>query len=122
MGKVGNTEGALSYGDPPSCRFIFASFMLACMAGSSVAARLMSKPLPAPEKYMQVVFAVSAASLLVPVWFSSGADAGGGAVGGITFEGKVQLLAFLVFEVCVGIFWPSIMSVRSPNPSPSLSL
>jgi hypothetical protein len=35
------------------------------------------------------------------------------AAGGITFEGKVQLVAFLVFEVCVGVFWPSIMSVRA---------
>jgi hypothetical protein len=39
--------------------------MLACMAGSSVAARLMSKPNPNPEKYMQVVFVVSALTLLV---------------------------------------------------------
>ena len=32
--------------------------------------------------------------------------------GGITFEGKVQLLAFCGFEVLVGIFWPSMMTMR----------
>ena len=32
---------------------------------------------------------------------------------GITFEGKVQLVAFCVFEACVGIFWPSMMKLRS---------
>lgn len=31
----------------------------------------------------------------------------------ITFHGKVQLLAFCVFEMCVGIFWPSMMSMRA---------
>jgi hypothetical protein len=28
-------------------------------------------------------------------------------------QGKIQLLAFCVFEVCVGIFWPSMMSMRA---------
>jgi hypothetical protein len=31
----------------------------------------------------------------------------------ITLQGKVQLLAFCAFEVCVGIFWPSMMSMRA---------
>jgi hypothetical protein len=39
----------------------------------------------------------------------------GEAAGGITFDGKVQLLGFLVFEICVGIFWPSLMSVSLSN-------
>ena len=34
-------------------------------------------------------------------------------IAGITFEGKVQLLAFCVFEACVGLFWPSMMKMRS---------
>ena len=33
--------------------------------------------------------------------------------GGITPGGQLQLLGFCVFEVCVGIFWPSIMKMRS---------
>jgi len=31
----------------------------------------------------------------------------------ITFKGKVQLLAFCLFELCVGIFWPSMMTMRA---------
>lgn len=33
--------------------------------------------------------------------------------GGITFSGCIQLLGFCAFEACVGIFWPSIMKMRS---------
>ena len=32
---------------------------------------------------------------------------------GITTNGIVQLLAFCLFEVCVGVFWPSMMSMRA---------
>lgn len=32
---------------------------------------------------------------------------------GITFKGKIQLIAFCIFEACVGIFWPSMMKLRS---------
>ena len=32
---------------------------------------------------------------------------------GITTNGIVQLLAFCLFEVCVGMFWPSMMSMRA---------
>jgi hypothetical protein len=31
----------------------------------------------------------------------------------LTFKGQVQLLAFCLFELCVGIFWPSMMSMRA---------
>jgi len=93
--------------------FIFATFMLACMGGSSIAAKLMAKSNPAPEKYMQYVFVASSFALLVPVWFAGKPVVDGEATGGITFDGKVQLLGFLVFEICVGIFWPSLMSMRS---------
>ena len=31
----------------------------------------------------------------------------------MTLSGKVQLFAFCVFEACVGVFWPSIMKLRS---------
>jgi hypothetical protein len=33
--------------------------------------------------------------------------------GSITAGGRLQLLGFCVFEACVGIFWPSIMKMRS---------
>jgi hypothetical protein len=31
----------------------------------------------------------------------------------ISAAGKMQLLAFCVFEVCVGVFWPSMMKMRA---------
>ena len=33
--------------------------------------------------------------------------------GEMTAGGRLQLLGFLLFETCVGIFWPSIMKMRS---------
>eukprot|EP00798_Chlamydomonas_sp_ICE-L_P030094 gene30094-35059_t len=33
--------------------------------------------------------------------------------GGITLHGQVQLVAFCVFEVLVGLFWPSMMTMRA---------
>lgn len=33
--------------------------------------------------------------------------------GSMSFAGCIQLLGFCVFESCVGIFWPSIMKMRS---------
>lgn len=47
--------------------FVFATFMLASMLGSSLAARLMSRSSLRVENYMQIVFLVSAASLLLPI-------------------------------------------------------
>lgn len=34
---------------------------------------------------------------------------------GITFKGQVQLVAFCVFEFAVGLFWPSMMKMRSQH-------
>ena len=93
---------------------IFATMMVACMVGSSVASRIMSRPDTRQEKYMQTVFLASAASLSIPVLTRSlGMESDGYKGGPITFEGKVQMLGFLVFEAMVGIFWPSMMKMRS---------
>ncbi|VAH68777.1 unnamed protein product [Triticum turgidum subsp. durum] len=71
--------------------FIFATFMLSSMLGSSIASRLLARKMKV-EGYMQIVFAVSAFTLFLPVATS---------------------LGFCTFESCVGIFWPSIMKMRS---------
>ncbi|KAL3149800.1 hypothetical protein ABBQ38_013625 [Trebouxia sp. C0009 RCD-2024] len=97
---------------------IFACFMVSSMAGSALAGRLLAHASGyKPERYMQTVFAVSAATLTVPVAFhlqrSSETSSLDPNAPGITFEGKIQLLAFCVFEACVGIFWPSMMKMRS---------
>ena len=47
--------------------FIFATFMLASMLGSSIASRLLARSSPTVESYMQVVFSISGASLLLPI-------------------------------------------------------
>ena len=68
---------------------------------------------------MQVVFGVSALCLFVPVMYQSAVkpEAAEGEeeapAAGLSFEGQVQLLAFCAFEVMVGIFWPSMMTMRS---------
>lgn len=31
------------------------------------------------------------------------------------WQGCVQVLAFCVFEACVGIFWPSMMTLRATH-------
>lgn len=47
--------------------FIFATFMLASMLGSSLASRLMARSSLRVESYMQIVFAVSSAALMLPI-------------------------------------------------------
>ncbi|KAJ0048953.1 hypothetical protein Pint_14838 [Pistacia integerrima] len=93
--------------------FIFATFMLASMLGSSFAARLLARSSPRVESYMQIVFVVSAASLLLPILTNFLDIPSGIKGGGISFSGCIQLLGFCTFEACVGIFWPSIMKMRS---------
>ncbi|CAN4089507.1 unnamed protein product [Withania somnifera] len=93
--------------------FIFATFMLASMLGSSFAARLMAKNSPKVESYMQIVFVVSSASLMLPILTTFLVPPSNVKGGGISFSGCIQLLGFCAFEACVGIFWPSIMKMRS---------
>ncbi|KAH9724283.1 Major facilitator superfamily domain-containing protein 5 [Citrus sinensis] len=93
--------------------FIFATFMLASMLGSSLASRLMARSPPRVESYMQIVFVVSSVSLLLPIVTSFLVAPSNVKSGGISFSGSLQLLGFCTFEACVGIFWPSIMKMRS---------
>jgi MFS family permease len=93
--------------------FIFATFMLSSMLGSSIASRLMARPALKVESYMQIVFVISAFTLLLPVisnfFFVSFGEKGGS----MSFGGCIQLMGFCIFEACVGLFWPSIMKMRS---------
>lgn len=93
--------------------FIFATFMLSSMLGSSLASRLMARPAVKVEGYMQIVFLVSAASFLLPVITTFLLEPSTEKGGSMTAGGRLQLLGFCVFEACVGIFWPSIMKMRS---------
>ncbi|KAL6986471.1 hypothetical protein U1Q18_019834 [Sarracenia purpurea var. burkii] len=93
--------------------FIFATFMLASMLGSSIASRLMARSSLKVESYMQIVFAISAVSLFSPVVTNLLVPPSGVKGGSISFSGCIQLFGFCAFEACVGIFWPSIMKMRS---------
>ncbi|EFJ49984.1 hypothetical protein VOLCADRAFT_58801 [Volvox carteri f. nagariensis] len=91
---------------------IFACFMTASMAGSSLSAILMKRY--KVEAYMKYVFGLSAVALSVPFLFHvSLSKEGKEAVRGISLQGQIQLVAFCVFEVLVGIFWPSMMTLRA---------
>lgn len=92
--------------------FIFATFMLASMMGSSIASRLLARSSPKVESYMQVVFSISAASLLLPILTNLLGPINLKA-GGMSFSGCILFLGFCTFEACVGIFWPSMMKMRS---------
>ncbi|MQL90770.1 hypothetical protein Taro_023375 [Colocasia esculenta] len=93
--------------------FIFATFMLSSMLGSSIAARLMTRGAFKVEGYMQIVFLLSAATFLLPVITSFLVAPSTVKGGSISFAGCIQLFGFCIFEACVGIFWPSIMKMRS---------
>ncbi|KAH7668488.1 Molybdate-anion transporter protein [Dioscorea alata] len=93
--------------------FIFATFMLSSMLGSSIASRLMARPALKVEAYMQIVFAVSAVTLLLPIITNFLVTPSSVKGGGISFGGSILVFGFCTFEACVGIFWPSIMKMRS---------
>ncbi|KAG2544014.1 hypothetical protein PVAP13_9NG785100 [Panicum virgatum] len=92
--------------------FIFATFMLSSMLGSSIASRLLARKLKV-EGYMQIVFSISAVTLVLPVVTNFLVPPSSVKGGSISFGGCLQLLGFCTFEACVGIFWPSIMKMRS---------
>ncbi|KAL3651298.1 hypothetical protein CASFOL_004300 [Castilleja foliolosa] len=93
--------------------FIFATFMLASMLGSSIASRLLARNTVKVESYMQIVFVISSGALLLPILTNFLVTPSKVKGGGISFSGCLQVLGFCVFEACVGIFWPSIMKMRS---------
>lgn len=110
--------------------FVFALFMVSSMAGSAFAGKLLTASSNAsgksrirPEKYMQVVFAAAACALAVPALFHTAKTEAvvvktaksslSSVPRGISLQGKVQLLAFCAFEALVGVFWPSMMKMRS---------
>jgi MFS transporter, MFS domain-containing protein family, molybdate-anion transporter len=76
--------------------YIFAAFMVAVMIGSSLFDLLRQKF--SVEFFMRPVLVLSAVSLLMPILFPHNQL--------VIFSG------FLVFEICVGIFWPSMSTMR----------
>ncbi|KHJ97824.1 hypothetical protein OESDEN_02189 [Oesophagostomum dentatum] len=85
-----------AYGETIPHGYIFAGFMVSAMMGSSIF-KLLSKT-GHPENFMRFVLLLSAACLAVPIIAPTSA--------------LLIFIAFLVFEVCVGIFWPSMGCLR----------
>jgi len=76
--------------------YIFATFMLAVMAGSSIF-RILCK-FVRPESFMRFVLLVASISLLPPIICPLNLP--------IVFSG------FVIFEMCVGVFWPAMGFMR----------
>eukprot|EP00667_Euglena_gracilis_P015949 EG_transcript_16628 len=75
---------------------IFATFMLCCSIGGSLFSYLVSRV--KVEKFMRYVFVVSALSMLVPL---------------LVADATAIMGAFSVYEICVGVFWPGMGTMRS---------
>jgi len=76
--------------------WIFASFMVCIMIGSSLFKFLLEKM--EVESLMRYVFLVSALCLSAPIFITN----------------EITLMAcFIAFEICVGIFWPALGTMRS---------
>ena len=77
--------------------WIFASFMISVLIGSSLFQLLLNRAVRV-ERVALYMFCVAAASLLLPAF---------------TASHSLRFLSFCVFEVCVGMFWPSLGFMRS---------
>lgn len=75
---------------------IFAGFMVSIMIGSSLF-KLLSK-YSTVESFMRYVLLLSSLSLATPIIFKG--------------HQLIVFIGFLVFECCVGIFWPSLGQMR----------
>lgn len=77
--------------------WIFATFMICVLIGSSLFSLLLSHQLRV-ERFSLWMFTVAAASLLLPAF---------------TTSHSFRLASFCLFEVTVGMFWPSLGFMRS---------
>jgi len=82
---------------PPPYGLIFALFMMACMSGAAVST--MTDQMMTPCTRLALAFAAGAIALCVAATFSGNL--------------KLSFFAFMVFEFCVGMYFPSIGIVKS---------
>lgn len=76
--------------------YIFAAYMVAVMIGANLF-KILSKYQEC-EKFMRIVLLVSAISLTAPFL--------------VPDNQMLIFLSFILFEICVGIFWPSMGTMR----------
>jgi len=82
---------------PPPYGLIFALFMMACMSGAAIST--MTDGLIKPETRLALAFGVGAVSL--------------GIASSCSGNLKLSFASFLVFEFCVGVYFPSVGIVKS---------
>lgn len=89
--KTDNQNPAIPHG------YIFASYMVAMMMGSNSFKLLCNYA--TPESFMRSIVVVSAVCMSVPVFMPDAQ--------------LIMFIAFLIFEFCIGIFWPAMATMRS---------
>jgi len=76
---------------------VFACFMVAVMIGSSLFSLLGAKQVK-KEKMLLIVFATAALTFVIPILAPD--------------NGFVLMIGFLVYEACVGMFWPCMGTLK----------
>jgi len=89
--KTDNTNPPIPHG------YVFASYMVAMMVGSNSFKVLCNYA--TPESFMRSIVFIAALCLSVPVFMPDAQ--------------LVMFIAFLIFEFCIGVFWPAMATMRS---------
>jgi len=77
--------------------YVFASYMVAMMVGSNSFKVLCNYA--TPESFMRAIVLIAGVCLSVPVFMPDAQ--------------LIMFIAFLVFEFCIGVFWPAMATMRS---------
>lgn len=75
---------------------IFSTFMICCSVGGSIFSYLVTRV--KVEKFMRYVFFISACTMVVPL---------------VSSNAVLLMGAFSIYEMCVGVFWPGMGTMRS---------
>eukprot|EP00192_Tetraselmis_astigmatica_P012262 CAMPEP_0117650308 /NCGR_PEP_ID=MMETSP0804-20121206/1470_1 /TAXON_ID=1074897 /ORGANISM="Tetraselmis astigmatica, Strain CCMP880" /LENGTH=398 /DNA_ID=CAMNT_0005456171 /DNA_START=192 /DNA_END=1388 /DNA_ORIENTATION=- len=105
--------GMLSFnGQHVPYREVFICFMGAFMAGSTLAGKLMMRG-RAPEQYLVWVMLASSLAVAVALVLHLFMKNGPSLSVDNDIEEKLQTIAFVVLQFTAGVFWPSMMKLRS---------
>jgi len=84
---------------------VFSCFMTSCLLGSTIFGQLVKKNVPT-ETFTSGMLAVATLAMGVAAWVSTTSSA-------IAMPFAVLVAAFFAFEACVGMYFPSIGTLRS---------
>ncbi|KAJ3062567.1 hypothetical protein HDU98_001558 [Podochytrium sp. JEL0797] len=83
--------------DPIQHGWVFACFMVCCMIGSEVFSILLNSYALSVEEFSSYIFFVAGACFVLPV---------------LSGSYILCLVSFLVFEICCGLYWPVMGTLR----------